>query len=304
MGSIRIPNFPALCSPHFDLRSNPHCRAVTHLAEKWALSTPLFLDADEEARLPGARLGLLAALCFPTCDASQLLAVTKFLIVVMHWMDRPRSLYADEEIFDPIWAKYLRPTTRRDWQKRFQRHLAAFRYGRALLAQDAAEGIIPDLESYISLRRDACGVKMFLDLIMYAGGLHVPQHVYDHPVLRRLRQDAADIIAWSTDVAAYAQRPHSSNIIAVLMHERQYTAQAGADLAGNLVKDTIMNFLTNETSLPALPALGERDADDVRAYVQGLRDCVVGTLHWLYETDRYFGETAEDVRSSGWVFLS
>ncbi|KAI0668209.1 terpenoid synthase [Trametes maxima] len=301
MGSIRIPNFPAFCNPHFDLRHNPHCRAVTLASEKWALSTPLFLDAEEEARLPSARLGLLAALCFPTCDASQLLAITKFLIVILHWMDRPRSLYADEEIFDPIWAKYFRPTTRRDWQKRFQRHLAAFRLARALVAQDAAQGIVPDLESYIDNRRDGCGVKMLLDLIIYAGGLSIPQHIYEHPVLRRLRQDAADIIAWSTDVAAYARRPHSSNMIAVLMTERRYTAQAAAHFAGNLVKDTMTNFVTNETSLPDFGP--ERD-EDVRIYVQGLRDCIVGTLHWLYETDRYFGETADDVRSSGWVFLS
>ena len=40
-------------------------------------------------------------LCFPTCDASQLLAITKFLVVIVHWVDRPRSLYADEEAFDP-----------------------------------------------------------------------------------------------------------------------------------------------------------------------------------------------------------
>ncbi|KAI0773127.1 terpenoid synthase [Trametes elegans] len=300
MGSIRIPNFPAFCSPYFDLQTNHRCHATTLAAEKWASSDPLFLDAEEEAQLPGARLGLLAALCFPRCDEGQLLAVTKFLIVVLHWTDRPRSLYADEEIFDPIWAKYLRPTTKRDWQKRFQRHLAAFRLGRALIAQDAAEGIIPDLESYIALRRDACGVKMLLDLIVYAGGLSIPQHILDHPVMRRLREDAADIIAWATDVAAYARRPHSSNIITVLMNERRYTVQAAAHFAGNLVKDTIANFVVNETSLPIF---GDRD-DDVRAYVQGLRDCIVGTLHWIYETDRYFGDTAEDVRSSGWVFLS
>ncbi|KAH9850998.1 terpenoid synthase [Lenzites betulinus] len=300
MGSIRIPNFPAFCHPDFDLQTNPHCHAVSLAAEKWALATPLFLDAEEEGRLPGARPGLLAALCFPTCDASQLLAITQYLIVLMHWMDRPRSLYADEEAFDPIWAKYFRPTMRREWQKRFQRHLAAFRLGRALTAQDAAQGIVPDLESYIDVRRDACGVKMLLDFVVYAGGLNVPQHIYEHPSLRRLRQGAADIIAWATDVAAYARRPHSGNIIAVLMHERRYTAQAAAHFAGNLVKDTITNFLTNETSLPHF---GDRD-DDVRAYVQGLRDCIVGALHWLYETDRYFGETAEDVRSSGWVFLS
>ncbi|KAI9065747.1 terpenoid synthase [Trametes sanguinea] len=300
MGSIRLPNFPALCNAHFELRSNPHCRHVTLASEKWALSTPLFLDADEEARLPGARLGLLAALCFPTCDASQLLAITKFLIVILHWVDRPRSLYADEEMLDPIWTKYLRPTTRRDWQKRFQRHLAAFRLKRALSAQDAAHGVVPDLESYIDLRRDASGVKMLLDMIVYAGGLHIPQYVYEHPALRRLREDAGNIIAWSTDVAAFARRPHSINLISVLMHERRYTPQAASHCAGNLVKDIIANFLANEISLPSF---GDWDVD-VRAYVRGLRDCIAGTLNWLYETERFFGETAEDVRSSGWVFIS
>ncbi|KAJ8454928.1 hypothetical protein ONZ51_g12745 [Trametes cubensis] len=202
-------------------------------------------------------------------------------------------------ISDRIWTKYFRPTTRRDWQKRFQKHLAAFRLNRAISSQDSMHGVVPDLESYIGIRRDACGVKMLLDLIIYAAGLNIPQYIYEHPVLRRLRQDAADIIGWATDVAAYARRPHSSNLIAVLMNERRYTPQAAAHCAGNLVKDTIDNFVTNEASLPSF---GDWDPD-VRAYVQGLQDCIAGTLNWLYETDRYFGDAAEDVRSSGWVFL-
>ncbi|KAI0739545.1 terpenoid synthase [Daedaleopsis nitida] len=300
MGSIRIPNFPAFCSPHFDLRCNIHCHSVSLSSEKWALQNPLFLDRDEEERLPGARLGLLASLCFPACDAGQLLAITKWLIVLTHWTDRPRSLYADEEILDPIWHKSFRPSTRRDWQKRFQRHLAAFRLGQAIAARDAAEGIIPDLESYISTRRDSAGVKMLLDLIQYAGGLNVPQQIYEHPLLRRLRQDAADIIVWSTDIAAYAQRPHTNNLITVVMAERRYTAQGAAHFAGNLVKETISNLLENEAMLPVF---GDWD-EDVRAYVRGLRYCIVGSLHWLYETDRFFGEAGEDVRSSGWVFVA
>ena len=70
--------------------------------------------------------------------------------------------------------------------------------------------------------------------------------------------------------------------------------------AGNLVKETVANFLENEATLPRF---GDWD-EDVRAYVRGLRDCIVGTLHWLYETDRFFGDTGEDVRSSGWAFVS
>ncbi|RPD53906.1 terpenoid synthase [Lentinus tigrinus ALCF2SS1-7] len=300
MGSIRIPNFPAFCSPHFDLRCNTHCRSISLSAEKWALSDPLFLDVEEEARLPGARLGLLASLCFPTCDAGQLLAITKWLIVLTHWTDRPRSLYADEEIFDPIWAKSFRPATRRDWQKRFQRHLAAFRLGQAIMARDATEDIVPDLESYISTLRDSCGVKMMLDLIIYADGLTIPPQVFEHPTLRRLRQDAADIIAWVTDIASYAQHPHTGNLVTVVMTERRYTAQGAVHFAGNMVKETMCNFLENEA---LVPAFGDWD-EDVRAYIRGLRNCIVGCVHWLYETDRFFGETGEDVRSSGWVFVS
>ena len=97
-----------------------------------------------------------------------------------------------------IWTKSFRPATRRDWQKRFQRHLAAFRLGQAIAARDAADGIVPDLESYISTLRDSCGVKMLLDLVVYADGLTIPPQVFEHPTLRRLRQDAADIIAWAT----------------------------------------------------------------------------------------------------------
>ncbi|KAH9912960.1 terpenoid synthase [Epithele typhae] len=301
MGSIRVPNFPAFCCPQFELRCSSHCRAVSQQAEKWALSTSLFLDAQEEARLPGARIGLLASLCFPAADLGQLLAITKFLIIMQHWVDRPPSLYADEEIFDPIWAKSFRPTTRRDWHKRFQRHLAAFRLGQAITARDVSEHIVPDLESYITTRRDASGAKLLLDLIIYAGGLSVPQQVYEHPALRRLRQDAADIIAWSTDIAAYTRGPHACNLVTVVMNEHRFAPQGAIHFAGNLVKDTVGHFLANEASLAEYD-FGDWDLE-TRAYVRGMRDCVVGTMHWMYETDRFFGDAGEDVKSSGWAFV-
>ena len=101
-------------------------------------------------------------------------------------------------MFFRIWTRSFRPTTRRDWQKRFQRHLAAFRLGQAITLRDAADGVVPDLESYISTRRDAVGIKMLLDLIIYAGGLWIPPQIYEHHTLRRLRQDAGNIIAWAT----------------------------------------------------------------------------------------------------------
>ena len=106
--------------------------------------------------------------------------------------------------------------------------------------------------------------------------------------------------ASAQDIASYAQHPRTGNLVTVVMNERRYTTQGAVHFAGNMVKDTLCNFLENET---LVPVFGDWD-EDVRAYIRGLRDCIVGCVHWLYETDRFFGETGEDVRSSGWVFVS
>jgi hypothetical protein len=54
---------------------------------------------------------------------------------------------------------------------------------------------------------------------------------------------------------------------------------------------------------PSTPDWDEEIFDNVRLYVQGLRDCVVGSINWAYETELYFGQKGEEVRAFGWVFL-
>jgi hypothetical protein len=56
---------------------------------------------------------------------------------------------------------------------------------------------IPDLETYIDLRRNASGLRMVFHLIEYAGGLDLPERASSHPLLKQLTDQACDIIAWS-----------------------------------------------------------------------------------------------------------
>lgn len=56
------------------------------------------------------------------------------------------------------------------------------------------------------------------------------------------------------------------------------------------------------------PRWSDGSIEDAQLYVQGLKDCVVGVINWVYETDIYFGVDAgkgkgEEVRKFGWVFL-
>ena len=83
-------------------------------------------------------------------------------------------------------------------------------------ALDRATGVIPDLESYIALRRDTSGCKpcwalieckFFLSfrhalilmrrLCLDAGNLDIPDEVMEHPLICNLGEAANDLVTWS-----------------------------------------------------------------------------------------------------------
>ena len=41
----------------------------------------------------------------------------------------------------------------------------------------------------------------------------------------------------------------------------------------------------------------------VQNYITRLKDCIVGTVNWLYETELYFGKKGSEIRTFGWVLL-
>ncbi|KZT01964.1 terpenoid synthase [Laetiporus sulphureus 93-53] len=304
---LQLPHLISYCDA-FELRTNPHCRTVADKAKKWVVdsNTGGFLSEQERRAFCGLQATLLISLCYPTCDAAQLLAITQMFTLMIHCMDSSQitaQSAATQRAFDGIWT-CLRRTTNADWQTRFRRHLRAFRTALMRTEADSDRGIMPDIESYIALRQDSSGTKLLFDLIEYAEGLRIPPSQHASPLLQRLKSDACNIISWSTDIAAYA-RIHVArdrhNLVTVLMAERRLPVQTAMHAAGALVKETVQTFLANEHMFLSQ---GQPVDKDVRRYIQGLRDCIVGAVHWLYETDRFFGDNGDEVRDLGWVFVA
>jgi len=48
----------------------------------------------------------------------------------------------------------------------------------------------------------------------------------------------------------------------------------------------------------------ERKLEQVKRYIQALKDCIIGSTHWLYETELFFGKKGAEVRTFGWVFAN
>lgn len=89
------------------------------------------------------------------------------------------------------------------------------------------------------------------------------------------------------------------------MSSRGLSLQTALSEAGLLVSQSVAAFTRDErVVLSALDAGTIQDGkeDDMRAYIRGLRACVVGAVEWGYENDMWFSGRGDEVREFGWVF--
>jgi len=90
-------------------------------------------------------------------------------------------------------------------------------------------------------------------------------------------------------------------MIAIMMCHHGMTLQEAVDFVGDLCKKSIDRFTEDRAHLPSWGS--EIDAQ-VQVYVQGLADWIVGTLHWSFESERYFGKKGGQVKKDRIVELA
>lgn len=83
-------------------------------------------------------------------------------------------------------------------------------------------------------------------------------------------------------------------MITVMMHTRKVDLQTAIDQARDMCIDCIKRF---EEGRQALPSWGFEIDRQVRLYVQGLQDTIIGTLHWHFGSKRYFGSDGQELKT-------
>jgi hypothetical protein len=84
-------------------------------------------------------------------------------------------------------------------------------------------------------------------------------------------------------------------MIAVVMNQEGVDLQTAVDFVGDMCKQSIDRFQEERSRLPSW---GPEIDRDVAIYVEGLADWIVGSLHWSFETERYFGKNGRQVKAS------
>ena len=82
-------------------------------------------------------------------------------------------------------------------------------------------------------------------------------------------------------------------MIVVVQHQEKLELQEALDYVGDLCLGCSERF---EMLRASLPSWGPEIDAQVKEYVDGLGDWMIGNLIWSFETERYFGTAGAQVR--------
>ncbi|KAF9022344.1 terpenoid synthase [Hymenopellis radicata] len=319
-----LPDLVSHCT--FDIRISRHRKQITSETKRWLFQGNNLMGQKRES-YHGLKAGLLTAMCYPNAGCPQLRVCNDFLSYLFHLdnlsddMDKRGTTTTADIVLNTLYHphSYTSPArvskmTKDYWrriiqtaspgtQQRFIETFDFFFQSITEQARDRQAGMIPDLESYIALRRDTSGCKTSFVLIEYAYNLDIPDEVMDHPLIRSLGEATNDLVTWSNDIFSYnveQSKGDTHNMIPVVMKQQGLDLQAAVDFVGELCAQSIDRFHDDRAQLPSW---GPEIDRDVAIYVQGLADWIVGSLHWSFESERYFGKTGREVKKSRVVNL-
>ncbi|KAJ3793697.1 isoprenoid synthase domain-containing protein [Lentinula aff. detonsa] len=313
-----LPDLVSDCP--YPLHINRHRKQVTTETKRW-----LFKGDNMESKIRvkyhGLKCGTLSAMVYPKAAYPQLRVCNDFLTYLFHLdnlsddMDNRGTMTTADVVMNSLYhpGQYQSPRigkmTRDYWkrlistaspgiQQRFMETLDFFFQSVTEQAHDRQESAIPDLESYIALRRDTSGCKTSFVLIEYANNLDIPDEVMEHPLIRSLNEAANDLVTWSNDIFSYnveQSKGDTHNMIPVIMNHHSLDLQPAVDLVGQLCKQSIDRFMNDRAQLPSW---GPEIDRQVKIYIDGLEDWMVGSLHWSFESERYFGKGGRHVKKT------
>jgi len=322
---IILPDLVSHCD--FEIHMNPNVKEASAQAKEWLFEHGKLSEHRKNA-FRDLKAGELTSMCYPAADMERLRVCCDFMNYLFHVddlsddMDKVGTAGIGNEVMNTLYHPYSwQPSTRlgrmtADYWKRLiktgspgaqQRFMSTFdQFFQAITIQavDRLNGSIPCLEPYIAVRRDTSGCKPCWALIEYANDLDIPDEVMEHPIIQNLDESANDLVTWSNDIFSYNRervKGHTHNMIPVIMEERGLDLQSAFDFVGDMCKKSIDRFIENRDMLPSW---GPEIDRQVQVYVSGLADWIVGSLHWSFDSDRYFGKLGPEVKVTRTLQLS
>lgn len=185
------------------------------------------------------------------------------------------------------------------WMRRFARSVREHFEAQLWESTNRARGDVPDIETYIKVRRRTGGLYVDSDLIEITDEVVLPPDVLHHSSVQPLREASMNIVVWSNDLLSLEKEIRSGegthNLVFVVQHAFELSLQGAVDQVAEMHDAEVRLFLELERQLPTFGA--DLDAEIAR-YVGALRARIRGNLDWTLRSARYHAGSLEEVMTS------
>ncbi len=305
---------PDLYCP-FPTSVNRHVEFVERDAVLWARRFNLLPSEVAYRRLEASRLGWLAARTHPNAPLEELQLVADWCV----WLfvrddfcdesgigrkpERFTSLHNDllHLLQGAPLPRHATPLARslcdlRDrtlaktspgWMRRFSDHVETFFDAGAWEATNRAQGITPEVATYIEKRPHTSGMYAFIELSALAEGINLPHVVRTHATVERLVSLATIVACWLNDLVSYGkeiQRGDVHNLILTLRHKYKLSLREAVERAAALHDAQVRAFIDLEQRLPVFGPVSDAH---LQQFVTMLRSIMRGHLEWSRANARY-----------------
>jgi hypothetical protein len=171
--------------------------------------------------------------------------------------------------------------------RRFTRSVKEYLAATVWEAINRVQGAVPDLETYLVMRRLTNALQTDTCLIELAEATRLPPDVFKHQHLQRLMQASENIVAWGNDIVSLAKEMQCGdvhNLVLVLQHAYGCSLQEAVHRATAMHNAELQVFLDLESRLPSFSAAVDRN---LACYVAVLHARMRGSLDWASTSGRY-----------------
>jgi pentalenene synthase len=202
-----------------------------------------------------------------------------------------------------LWTRLIEPMSDR-WRERARRNWRRFLRSFVSEAIARRNGVVPNLDDYLALRRESMAMYLYLDATERANRYEVPDSILASEEIRRLGQLEIDIIAFCNDVHSVEHeeaRGDTHNLVRVFEHEGRGARTAVIEEIRRLVHDKSEQFLRIAAEIPALCHRVGATANEqavTEHYVTAMSNQIRVTHDWSMATRRYSSRASDTANSA------
>ncbi|PLZ98232.1 terpene synthase [Fischerella thermalis CCMEE 5268] len=305
---------PELYCP-FPYQINKYADVLEKHALEWVLKYNLLIDESYYQYFCKSKIFLLIAGSYPYCDLEELKVANDWLTWMIFLDDyydtsdfknKPElikklhnrffEILSGAEITnqDTPYSHALNNLRHRTlkignprWFHFFVCALSEFLDGCVQEAHNRANGILPDVETYIILRRLTGGMGPLFELIEFCNHLEIPYLLRENIILKKLKMMSNNIICWCNDIYSIPKElrigdPH--NLVLLLKNHKKISLKHAITQVSEMHDQEVQRMIELESTLPCL---GQELDAELAKYISGIHAWIASHFHWYSHSGRY-----------------